>query len=167
MPPDPVRRYLLHGLAATPVVIDRLLRDAAPGDYDRRPDPERFTLREVLAHLADWEPIWLERLEKIRSEARPALPSYDEGQLAIDRDYAHADPARQRACFREGRTRLLQFLEELASDDWERTGRHSQWGILAFWRSLYSCSATTVTTCVRSRSGSQPHPGHPRPCRGR
>jgi uncharacterized damage-inducible protein DinB len=131
MPPDPVRSYLLHGLAATPVVIDRLLRDAAPGDYDRRPDPERFTLREVLAHLADWEPIWLARLEKIRAEAQPALPSYDEGRPAIDRDYAHADPARQQARFCEGRARLLHFLEELAPDDWERTGRHSQWGDLS------------------------------------
>src|SRR5689334_15273409 len=110
MLPDQARGYLLHGLGATPVVVDRLLREATPDDYDRRPDPERFTLREVLAHLADWEPIWLERLRKLRTESQPALPSYDEGQLAIDHDYAHADVNEQQARFRDGRAALLRFL---------------------------------------------------------
>ena len=41
MLPTGARGYLLHGLAATPVVVDRLLRDAVPKVYDRRPDPER------------------------------------------------------------------------------------------------------------------------------
>jgi uncharacterized damage-inducible protein DinB len=131
MLPDQARRYLLHGLAATPVVVDRLLRDAEPADYDRRPDPERFTLREVIAHLADWEPIWLERLQKIRTENQPTLPSYDEGQMAIDHDYAHADVGEQQARFREGRARLLQFLQELSPAEWERSGLHTQWGALS------------------------------------
>ncbi len=39
-----LRQLMRHGLTATPVVLDRLLGGAKP-DWDRRPDPERFTLR--------------------------------------------------------------------------------------------------------------------------
>src|SRR5262249_2629111 len=95
-----------------------------------RPDPERFTLREVVAHLADWESIWLERLEKIRTESNPTLPSRDEGQLAIEHDYAHADPAERLARFREGRARTLQHPQPLAPQEWARTGQHTEWGAL-------------------------------------
>ena len=32
---------------------------------DRKPDPERFTIREVVAHMADWEGVWLERARRV------------------------------------------------------------------------------------------------------
>jgi uncharacterized damage-inducible protein DinB len=130
MVPEHVRRYLLHGLAGTPIVVDRLMAAATPADLDRRPDPERFTLREVMAHLADWEPIWQERLERVRSEESPALPSIDEGQMAIDRDYARSNPTEQQTRFRDGRATLLRLLHDLAPEEWDRTGRHSAWGTL-------------------------------------
>jgi uncharacterized damage-inducible protein DinB len=128
MLPEGARNYLLHGLEATPIVIDRMMRAATPADYDRRPDPERFTLREVMAHLADCEPIWLERMEAIRSQSHPTLPNRDEGQLAIDHDYAHADVAAKQHLFREGRARLVRFLRDLAPAEWDRTAQHTLWG---------------------------------------
>jgi len=122
------RRYLATALAGTPAVVARLLRGAGPDDYDRRPDPERFTLREVIAHLADWEGVWWERLEAVRTRHRPVLPGYDEGQWAIDHDYAHADVERQLACFAERRRRLVALLESLGPQDWERVGLHTEVG---------------------------------------
>jgi uncharacterized damage-inducible protein DinB len=131
MLPEHSRRYLLHGLAATPVVVDRLMQEATAADFDHRPDPERFTLREVLAHLADWDPIWLERLTRIRTEDRPDLPSIDESQRCLDGDYAHADVAERQAAFREARGRLLVSLRALPPDDWDRWGQHSEWGSMS------------------------------------
>jgi hypothetical protein len=130
MLPADARRYLLHGLSATPIAIDRMLRQATPADWDRRPDPERFTLREVIAHLADWEPVWQERITAIRTQERPTLQSYDEGQWAIDHDYAHTVPAEQQTRFRESRAQLLRMLAGLSPEEWERTGVHTQWGAM-------------------------------------
>src|SRR5437879_4197786 len=55
------RKYVLAGLTGSPDVLEALLKDVGPNDpaWDKRPDPERFTIREVLAHLADWEGIFL------------------------------------------------------------------------------------------------------------
>lgn len=125
MLPPFVRKYLLAALAGTPDVLDGFLKAIPDGDpfWDFRPYPERFTLREVLAHLADWEPIFLERMIRIRDEAQPDLPSYDEGQYVLENDYAHQSPQANLVRFREGRARMHAFLQGLDPESWERTGR--------------------------------------------
>jgi uncharacterized damage-inducible protein DinB len=128
MLPDKARYYLLHGLSAAPEVIDRLLLNATEADFDRRPDRERFTIREVLGHLADWEGVWMERISKMATEENPPLQGYDEGQWAIDHDYAHTDVREQQTRFREGRVRLVAYLRGLSPEQWERTGLHSEVG---------------------------------------
>src|SRR5205823_12464234 len=96
--------------------------------WDFRPDPDRFTLREMVAHLADWEPIFMERFQRTRSETEPRLPDYDEGKIAIERDYAHSDPIANLARFRAGRASLVTFLQSLDDADWERTGDREPYG---------------------------------------
>src|SRR5436190_13009197 len=109
------RKYVLSGLSSTPDVLETILRGKESSDpiWDFRPDPDRFTLREMVAHLADWEPIFMERFQRTRSETEPRLPDYDEGKIAIERDYAHSDPIANLARFRAGRASLVTFLQSL------------------------------------------------------
>src|SRR2546421_1901501 len=123
MLPEYIRNYMFHGLAATPVVVDRLLKDTRPEDWDRRPDPERFTIREVVAHLADWEGVWLDRSRRIAEQDQPELQSYDEGQWAIDHGDANLDVGEQQAKFRAGREELISYLRGLPLEAWDRSGR--------------------------------------------
>ena len=131
MLPENTRKYLLNGIAGAPVIIDWMLQRATEKDYDRRPDPERFTLREVMAHLADWEGVWRERMTAMKTQNRPTLQGYDEGQWAIDHDYAHANFAEQQRLFRDGRAALMDLLRELSPKDWERLGNHTELGPLS------------------------------------
>src|SRR5262249_55808620 len=128
MLPEKARYYVMQGLAGTPYVIDRLLGEAGPADFNRRPDPDRFTIREVMGHLADWEGVWLERILKMHDEDHPFLPGYDEGQWAIDHDYSHMDVSEQQARFRRGREKLVSTLKALTPEQWERTASHGEWG---------------------------------------
>ena len=54
MLPSLARIYLISALEGTPDVLNGFLAPLGPEDqrWDFRPDPERFTLREVVAHLA-------------------------------------------------------------------------------------------------------------------
>jgi hypothetical protein len=124
------QRYLTVALAGTPDVLEALLKDRTSDDplWDFRPDPDRFTLREAVAHLADWEPIFLERFQRTLRETEPLLPDYDEGQIAIERDYAHSDPRANLARFRTGREALTAFLRSLEAADWERIGIREPYG---------------------------------------
>ena len=56
MLPERIHLYLLLDLESAPEALARLLADVTdPAAWDRRPDPDRFTLREMVAHLADWK----------------------------------------------------------------------------------------------------------------
>jgi uncharacterized damage-inducible protein DinB len=132
MIPDRVRYYARTGLEGAPVILERLLSGITDAEADRRPDPERFTLREVIAHLADWEPIWHERLKAIAEQNDPFLPGYDEGQYAIDHDYAHSVLSEQLAKFRAGREALARYVASVPVEAWSRSGRHGEMGSITF-----------------------------------
>lgn len=115
---------MLKALSGSPAVLEQLLKGRTVEDpiWDFKPDPVRFSLRELLAHLADWEPIWLERFIRMRDESRPFLPSVDEGQIAAARGYSNLDPIHSLARFRVGREDLVKMLDTLSTSDWDRTG---------------------------------------------
>lgn len=123
---DFTRRYLLHGMEDSPIVLQHLADQATPDAWDRRPDPDRFTLREILAHMADWDAVWLERLEiMLAPDGDDAhIPDHDPGQRALENDYANADPATSLQGFRARRAELVNRLGNLGTDDWQRAGQH-------------------------------------------
>ena len=126
---EKIRRYLLIDLESAPDVLARLLANVAdPVAFDRQPDPKRFTLREMLAHVADWEAVFLKRLTQTRDEENPTLQGLDEGQIALDHDYAHADPPECLARYQTGRGKIVAFLRELSPEQWERGGIHTEVG---------------------------------------
>ncbi len=132
MLPSFAMKYVLTGLEGTPEVVEALLHALPANDprWDLRPDPERFTLREIVAHLADWEPIFSGRIERIRDEATPFLPDIDEGEIAIQNDYAHSDPRACLARFHAGRATMLATLRGVVPSAWARTGNRDPIGIL-------------------------------------
>ena len=124
------RNYVLSGLAASPAILHELLKDLTPAQDDARPDPERFTIREAVAHLADWEPIWLGRVEKILAEDRPEIENLDEGEFAIRNRYDLADVSERAGKFAVGRAALVAALRPLTAEQWERVGVR-EWGPLS------------------------------------
>ena len=56
--------YLYKGLKLSPPAVERIIARIPQHAYDTKTDPERFTLREAISHLADWEPINLYRLRQ-------------------------------------------------------------------------------------------------------
>ena len=132
MLPPFAMKYVLTGLEGTPDVVEALLHALPAEDtrWDARPDPERFTLREIVAHLADWEPIFSGRIERIRDEEMPFLPDVDEGNIAIQNDYAHSNPRACLARFRVGRAALLEILRVLPPSAWERLGNRDPIGVM-------------------------------------
>ncbi len=123
---DFTRRYLLDGLRASPGVLEHLMDDVDPTIWDRRPVADRFTLREIFAHMADWDGIWRQRLEIMLAgdAGDAAIPDHDPGQRARERDYASADPATSLKQFQAQRAAWVDQLQSLAFDDWQRVGQH-------------------------------------------
>lgn len=112
--------YLFTALKAAPELFENLLQGLTSEEADYRHDPRRFTIREIMAHLADWDEIFLERLKRVRDEDNPTIEGLDEGELAQLHNYAISDPHQQLTLFRQRRARLVGYLRELETRDWSR-----------------------------------------------
>jgi uncharacterized damage-inducible protein DinB len=130
MLPAPGHAYLLAALDNTPETLSTLLSPLPTGDaaWDARPHPDRFTLREIVAHLADWEEVWRERFERTVSEDRPLLLRPDLDRRAQERGYAHADPKECLPRLRDERAALTGRLRELPDDAWGRVAHLDRMG---------------------------------------
>jgi uncharacterized damage-inducible protein DinB len=122
--------YIRRALRFNPVIIERLMKKLPPSALDDRPDPERFTVREVLCHLAEWEPFFLERLKGAVTVDNFQITAYDEGQLALDHDYAHQDPDAALGRYLAGREAYSSYVETLAPEALDRHAYHPEQGVL-------------------------------------
>ena len=120
--PAPIRSYFIGALSNGPLLMNHLLGEFSSTDpiWDLRPYRDRFTLREMIAHIADWNDIYRERLEASRDHDRPLLPNKDEGKIAEERDYAHSDPVQNLKRFSRSRPELIGLVESLPFDAWDR-----------------------------------------------
>jgi len=120
--------YLFPGLEYGPRIVSRLVAQIARGRYDERTNPDRFTLREAVAHLADWEPILRGRIEKAVREPDSAVQGLDEGVRAEQMGYGSWDVQEQLANFAGERAKTIQYLKGLAPEDWAKAITHNEKG---------------------------------------
>ena len=91
--------------------------------------PERFTPREVVAHLADWEPILREeRIVVPIAQPGCSVKAYDEGDLAIANNYAASDPLESARTFAEERAKTIELLRSLDAGQWDAYFTHPERG---------------------------------------
>jgi uncharacterized damage-inducible protein DinB len=109
-------------LGGVPDTLEGLLgaidRDDAVWDF--RPFPERFTLREIVAHLVDLEPIWLDRFDRTQQTDGTVFERVDSSKLVIENNYAESDPVAKLAEFRAGRQKILQLITPFVENDWNK-----------------------------------------------
>ena len=105
--------------------------------WDARLDADRFTVRELLAHLADWEPVAHTRIVRTLSEETPLLPNWDEEQAAVIGDYAHTNPQESLLWFTERRAATVTRLRSLTATDWNRVAQREGVGMLSVERQAF------------------------------
>lgn len=124
--------YLVPVLPFTPEILERLFK-ALPAEALDEAEPGRFSPREVIAHMADWEPILLARLHQTVDQPGSTLEIWDEGQMALDHNYAGSDPGEQLRLFADRRKDTVGYLKNLAADDWQKRVTHPERGELSVY----------------------------------
>lgn len=120
--------YLLPAIEFGPQVVQRLLGQLRADQLDHAHHPDRFTPREVIAHLADWEPIMRERIRTALTSPGSETPAYDEGQMAIDHHYSDQDPEAQVEVFIRERHATAALLRGLQAEQWSLYVHHPERG---------------------------------------
>lgn len=120
--------YLFPALKLTPVLLERAVLTVPYRKWDEPTLPGRFSPREVVAHLADWEPIMCGRIEQCVSNPGSKIESYDEGELADSNNYRGSDLFERLQVFQVQRAMTVRMLEGLKPELWSRSALHEQWG---------------------------------------
>ncbi len=97
-------------------------------DLDARPGPGRWSIRELVVHLADSDLIGGERMKRVIAMSRPRLLAYDDNAFVAELDYTAQDPALCAELFRLHRLQVAAILRRLPDEAFERVGDHSDDG---------------------------------------
>src|ERR1700683_1295203 len=98
---------------ATPSQLDWRLRDVAPEGLIRRPAPEKWSIAEIVAHLADAELAMGWRLRNMLANPGVALTWWDEAVWAERLGYAQQEASLSAGGFRALRESNLRLLESV------------------------------------------------------
>lgn len=120
--------YLFPGLEFGPRIVERLVAQIPPARYDEKTNPERFTLREAIAHLADWEPILRDRIKQAIAEPDSLVKGIDEGERADELGYGTWDVQEQLKVFKAERDVTIAYLRTLSAEDWHKAITHNEKG---------------------------------------
>ncbi len=132
MLPVMARNYVVSSLSGAPDVYEYLLRDLSSNDerWDFSADPERFTLREVVTHLADYTEVCVGRFYRTLEENEPRFPTWNPSQIAIDNDYAHSDALESLRRLRQSRVQMSDIVRDLPLELWARAAYREGIGAL-------------------------------------
>ena len=114
--------------AATAKKLDRLIKGVSTAKLRKRPAPEKWSVSEILAHLADGEIVGGFRLRLILGSPGAPIVAFDQDKWVISGHYEKRDPRKSVEQFRVLREENLALLKSLKPEQWKHYGMHSERG---------------------------------------
>lgn len=118
----------LSSLESTPKTLVNIVDQVKPDKYLDHTDPERFNLAEMVAHLADFDDIFLDRLRLAHEAPGATVESYDPDARAKEKHYDQKDIHHELDVFENRRRDLVDFLNTLTPADWNKQFHHPDLG---------------------------------------
>ena len=118
----------LSVLRETPEAAKRAAASLTPAQLRTPEMAGKWSIAQVLRHLADSDVVWGWRMRLILAHDRPVITGYDQDLWAGRLHYDEADAADSLDTFRVLRRDNLALLERATPDDLKRVGVHSERG---------------------------------------
>src|SRR5260370_13613781 len=112
----------------TPKKLAALLKGKTKKRLMRRPAPGKWSVVEIVAHLADAEIAISWRFRQILSSNAIPIQAYDQDLCATTLDYAHRDAKQSLEAFRVLRNSHAALLKTVPRKFWENYGIHHAGG---------------------------------------
>lgn len=133
---DYTQRLLSYGEGKDPLRLQQaapqklavMLKGKTGKQLMRRPAPDKWSVAEIVAHLADAELATSWRIRQILSNNAVPIQSYDQNLWAKTFDYAHRDPRQSLANFRTLREANVALLKSVPRKLWDNYGVHEERG---------------------------------------
>lgn len=135
-----------------PALLKDAIGDATDADTQRIPAPGKWTIRQIVRHVADTEIVVGMRLRQTIAENSPTLIPFDQEAWADNLGYADAPVAPSLELFRALRDDTASLLESLPGEAFNRPGVHPERGTksLLDWVEIFAVHVRTHASQIRN-----------------
>ena len=113
---------------STPKKLEKLTRRLGKKELRRRPAPGKWSIAEILAHLADAEVVGSWRIRQVLGADGTPIQAYDQNVWAKTFGYEDRDPEQSLKVFRVLRENNLSLLKSVPRQLWNNHGIHAERG---------------------------------------
>ena len=131
--------HLLEGrdpaevLRATPARLNKVLNGMSPEQIEHKPAPTKWSLREILCHMADCEIAWAWRLRLIYGSDNPTLQPFEQDAWAKAYEGSGYTVETARASWNAARRWNLALIDSLTEEQKQRPATHPELGKIHLW----------------------------------
>lgn len=115
-----------------------------PENWSSHPVPGKWSIQQVVCHLADFEPIFADRMKRILAEDNPTLFGGDPDAFASSLHYEKRDVEQELQLIVLVRRQMSRILRGIDIEAFQRTGVHSEAGPLTL-ETILERSARHIT----------------------
>ena len=108
--------------------LKKLTARLTPAQMKWRPQPTKWSIAEIIAHLADAEIVASWRMRSVIGENGITIQPFDQDQWASVFKYRNRDSRHSLELFRVLRENNLVMLKEIAPEVWDNYGMHLERG---------------------------------------
>ena len=124
------REYLLHRLQFQYKPIEWLIRSVSPERINMKPAPEKWSMHDLVTHLAKYQPFFIERLYRILNEDQPAFNRYRAEEDPEFEQWRRWSIVSLIARLVQDRQRIYEIVTGLSEEQLKRKGRHIKFGLM-------------------------------------
>jgi hypothetical protein len=114
--------------AATAKKLQRIIKGQPTAKLRKRPAPDKWSVGEIVAHLADSEIVLGFRMRSILAAPGTPIAAVDQDSWVTSGHYEKRDPRKSVEHFRVFREANLALLKSLTPQQWKHHGMHSERG---------------------------------------
>ena len=108
--------------------LKKSIQGLTPKQLKWRPEPAKWSIAEIIAHLADTEIVASWRMRSVIGENGITIQPFDQDAWASAFEYRDRDARRSLELFRVLRENNLAMLREVPRETWENYGMHVERG---------------------------------------
>jgi|ERR1041385_3200869 hypothetical protein len=119
---------LLERFRRGPELLAVVLTGVFGEEEDFTASPGKWSVRQIVAHLADADLVAAHRFRQMLAEENPTLMAFDQDKWTQNLDYGKRKPKQSLETFRRIRGENYELLKDLPEAAFQRTGNHTERG---------------------------------------
>lgn len=113
---------------STAARLKKAIRGLSPKQLKWKPEPQKWSIAEIFAHLADTEIVASWRMRSVLGANGTTIQPFDQNSWAAVFQYGKREAKRSLEFFRILRENNLAMLKEIRPESWENYGMHAERG---------------------------------------